>query len=308
MPRLFDTYIMVDWSAASSPKTGKDSVWIAERNASSARTRFHNPPTRTEAFTILCERLSHTQTQEERVLLGFDFSLGYPAGTANALGFPGTPWRAMFEYLTEKIEDAPDNSNNRFVVAAEMNRQISGQPNPFWGVTSKRHITDTLAATKPELTSNTLSELRIVERYLRQQKAGTPKSVWQLAYIGSVGSQSLMGIPYVEKLRHSFPQAKVWPFETGLKTLTADNLKHTNIVIAEIYPSLVNTQPNAGEPLDKAQVRAIARHYWEMDKSGDLGAAFAPPSGLNAANLLNINKEEGWILGITPINIGNLAS
>ena len=28
MSRLFDAYIMVDWSAASKPVTGKNSIWI----------------------------------------------------------------------------------------------------------------------------------------------------------------------------------------------------------------------------------------------------------------------------------------
>ena len=28
MPRLFSAYVIVDWSAASKPNTGADSVWI----------------------------------------------------------------------------------------------------------------------------------------------------------------------------------------------------------------------------------------------------------------------------------------
>ena len=28
MPRLFSAYVIVDWSAASKPTTGADSVWI----------------------------------------------------------------------------------------------------------------------------------------------------------------------------------------------------------------------------------------------------------------------------------------
>ena len=28
MSRLFDAYVMVDWSAAATPKLGKDGVWI----------------------------------------------------------------------------------------------------------------------------------------------------------------------------------------------------------------------------------------------------------------------------------------
>ncbi|MCE3289702.1 MAG: cobalamin biosynthesis protein CbiG, partial [Caulobacter sp.] len=28
MARLFDAFVMVDWSASSTPKTGRDSIWI----------------------------------------------------------------------------------------------------------------------------------------------------------------------------------------------------------------------------------------------------------------------------------------
>lgn len=110
------------------------------------------------------------------------------------------------------------------------------------------------------------------------------------------------------ELREHFPSSRVWPFETGFRKLRASDLKDGSIIIAEIYPSLIKPAPKKGEPLDKAQVRTIARHYWEMDKLGHLSEAFAPPRELNTSKLSNIDKEEGWILGITPINIGNLAS
>jgi len=274
MPRLFDNYIMVDWSAASSPKTGKDSIWIAELSANTGRLKYANPATRQAAYADLQARLKKLERANARVLIGFDFSLGYPAGTAAALGLSGAPWDATH----------------------------------FWGVTSQKHSGPYLKATKPSFTGKHLPELRIVERYLRDQKLGTPKSVWQLAYIGSVGSQSLMGLPYVVKLREEFPSAKIWPFETGFENPSDTFSNPVKIIIAEIYPSLLKAKPKTGEPLDKAQVRAMARHYWEMDKSGSIGAAFEPPSQLNTADLSIIDAEEGWILGITPINIGNLPS
>ena len=308
MPRLFDAYIMVDWSAASSPKTGKDSIWIADLRSRTNRTKFDNPPTRFEAWTILAERLNRLKSAGCRTLLGFDFSFGYPAGTAKAIGLAGAPWLAMHDWLARKIEDFPDNSNNRFAVAAELNGLISGSASPFWGVTSQKHRADTLMPNKPDYSKSRLAEFRMVEKFARGHGLGVPKSGWQLAYIGSVGSQSLLGIPYVGKLRKHFPTSRVWPFETGFKTLTKEGLGDTDLVMAEIYPSLLNARPKPAEPLDKAQVRTMARHYWELDESGRLGARFAQPSGIKAVNLSNINNEEGWILGITPINIGNLAS
>lgn len=308
MPRLFDSYIMVDWSAASSPKTGKDSIWIADLDAETNRIRYTNPPTRAEASQVLKRRLSALTEIGSKVLLGFDFSLGYPLGTAKALGLNAPSWEATHSWLAEKIKDDDHNRNNRFEVASQINKALSETAFPFWGVTSTKHANRYLDATKPDFSKNGLPEYRLAEAFARGHNLGTPKSVWQLAYIGSVGSQSLMGIPYVEEIRRNFSTSKIWPFETGFQTLTNQALRETDIVIAEIYPSLLKVTPKTSEPLDKAQVRTIARHYGELDKSGDLGAAFAPPKQLNAENLSVINNEEGWILGITPINIGHLAS
>ena len=54
---LFDAYVMVDWSAAAAPVTGRDSIWIG----AFARTRhgierlvLENPATRAEATRRLC--------------------------------------------------------------------------------------------------------------------------------------------------------------------------------------------------------------------------------------------------------------
>ena len=219
MPRLFDTYIMVDWSAASTPKTGKDSIWIGELDGASGQMGFENPSTRKLAYRMLEQRLSELTETSQRVLLGFDFSLGFPAGTSRALGLEGPSWRAMHTFLHREVEDSDNNSNNRFAVAARMNAKLSGRAFPFWGVTSKRHENRTLSATKPSFECAALSEYRMAEKIMRTRRLGAPKSCWQLAYIGSVGSQSLMGIPYVQKLRQRFATAQIWPFETGFSEL-----------------------------------------------------------------------------------------
>ncbi len=42
---LFDRYIAVDWSAANSPKRGKDLIWIGDLGPA-GRVPSENPPTR----------------------------------------------------------------------------------------------------------------------------------------------------------------------------------------------------------------------------------------------------------------------
>ena len=89
----FNAYVMVDWSAASTPRLGRDSIWIATAERSSARragkaarrTALVNLRTRAEAAGWLEARLA-ALANKGRVLAGFDFPFGYPAGTAARLG------------------------------------------------------------------------------------------------------------------------------------------------------------------------------------------------------------------------------
>ena len=145
MARLFDGYIMVDWSAASKPATGANSIWIGIL-ARDARLRLQfravNIDTRLKARAFLEDMVAKLTNRGDRILLGFDFSLGYPAGTAKALGLNldgRLPWQAMHEMLAARIKEKPDNdSRQRFAVAAGMNYTISKGPFPFWGVPKNR--------------------------------------------------------------------------------------------------------------------------------------------------------------------------
>src|SRR5271154_6637740 len=113
---MFDTFLIVDWSAARTPKTGRDSIWVC-RHAPDGET-VANPPTRHAARLLLAEMLETATERGERVVAGFDFPFGYPAGFAARLGLAGMPWRATWDEIARLIEDRPDNDNNRFVVGA----------------------------------------------------------------------------------------------------------------------------------------------------------------------------------------------
>lgn len=302
MSRLFDAYIMVDWSAAAKPVTGANSIWVGIL-ARDARLRLQyqsvNIDTRLKARSFLEDIVAKLTGRGDRVLLGFDFSLGYPAGTAQALGLDLSgqkPWQAMQALLASKLKDKPDNSNARYAIAAGLNYAISKGPFPFWGAPA-RDVVSTLASTRPDFEGQPLREFRHAETHLRDSKLGQPKSVWQLAYTGSVGSQSLTGIPHVHALRQAWPEARIWPFETGPDALTEDALDGVKVIIAEIYPSLIKSKPESGEVPDAAQIRGIARHIADLDEKGRLGDAFSTGNSLDTRKLTEIQDEEGWILG-----------
>ena len=304
MAALFDAYIMVDWSAASKPVTGANSIWIGIL-AKDARLKLQfravNIETRLKAREFLEDMVGKLTKRGDRVLLGFDFSLGYPAGTAGALGLKldgKAPWQAMHEHLASKLKDKPDNSNARYAIAAGMNYAVSKGPFPFWGAPA-RDVVSTLGSTKPDYGDGSLPEYRLVEAYLRDNKLGQPKSVWQLAYTGSVGSQSLTGIPHVHALREAWPGARIWPFEFDpAEPLTEETLTDVTVVMTEIYPSLTKAKPESGETLDAAQVRAIAHYYASLDEKGALSAAFSTAKSLEPAENTKIKAEEGWIPGV----------
>ncbi|MGA9275979.1 MAG: hypothetical protein WBV89_03435, partial [Ilumatobacter sp.] len=79
---MFDRIVVIDWSASSRPVLGRDSIWIGVAVPGAGEVVTSNPPTRAAAsreLEELCRRPGRT-------LLGADFSLGYPSGTAAALG------------------------------------------------------------------------------------------------------------------------------------------------------------------------------------------------------------------------------
>ena len=297
MPRLFSAYVIVDWSAASKATTGADSVWIGVlKRDVRFRMAFesYNPPTRGEAKKRLILILDDLKKRSERALVGFDFPLGFPRGFASALKLPGEqPWRAAWDQLDKMVKDKADNTNNRFGVASEINRRLTGGPFPFWGCPPR----DTLTTLQPKKTRNhgpdDLPEFRHADL-----AAKGAASIWKLYYNGSVGGQAIMGIPAARRIKLARGEAvKAWPFETGFKALTEADLAGVDIVLAEVYPSMIKAPALPGEVKDLTQVRTTAEHFARLDEANKLGALFAPAKGAAADVVLDAEREEGWILG-----------
>ena len=296
MPRLFSAYLIVDWSAASKPTTGADSIWIGvmKRDVRFRLTfESYNEATRTAAEARLTSILADLKKRSERALVGFDFPLGFPRGFASALKLKGDPWRAAWDELGKRVVDKPANINIRFNVAAQLNRLLTDGPFPFWGAPPK-DVQTTLMATKPRAHGEgDLPEFRHADL-----AAKGAASIWKTYYNGSVGGQAIMGIPVVRRLKDARADAaKVWPFETGFKALSEADLDGVDVVFAEVYPSLIQGAALPGEVKDLTQVRTTAEHFAKLDEANKLGAVFAPPKGTAADTVLDAEREEGWILG-----------
>lgn len=301
MARLFESYVMVDWSAASKPATGADSIWIGALTPDSRLKlafKASNPPTRAKAIEELTELLTRCIKRGDRVLVGVDFPLGFPAGTSESLKLKGDPWRAIRDFLLKEMKDKPDNSNNRFALAARMNRLISNGPFPFWGCSKKDELTTLSIKKTREHGKGDIAEFRIVEETAMETKKARPQPVWKIAYAGAIGGQTMTGIPAIERLRSTFSSLKVWPFEMPLAKLDQEGLADTRVVVAEILTSLNATNQQASEIRDEAQVRALCEAMAERDANGKLGAMFAGEAKLSDAQKAAVTSEEGWILGI----------
>jgi hypothetical protein len=298
--RLFGAYVVVDWSAAEGRKTGEQSLWIGVVKRD-VRFRLayeaHNPATRAEGEKLLRAILSDLRKRGDRALLGFDFCLGFPRGTAERLKLKGEPWSALWNFTASNIVDKPDNTNNRFAVAAKFNRLMTDEAYPFWGAPA-RQAQRWLSTTKPPSTGD-IPELRRTE--LATRKLGSKsmaKSIWQMHGAGAVGGQSLIGMAAVKRLMDELgPSSAVWPFGTGFRALDEADLAPLSALIVEVYPSLFPTTPEPGEVKDAAQVRCTAEALARLDEAGKLGQAFAPPKDLSPEEIEICAREEGWILG-----------
>lgn len=292
-PRLFQAYIMVDWSAASKPTTGADSIWVGvmKRNVRFQMAfEAHNPSTRAEAEKLIEAQLSELSRKSERVLVGFDFPLGFPRGAAAALKLEGPPWRAMLDFAAKEVKDKPDNTNNRFQVGAKMNRLMTGEAFPFWGAPARDAQTMLSVKRVRDHAEGDLPEFRYCD-----EAAKGAASIWKLYYQGSVGGQALTGMPVIKRLRDK-RAAKLWPFETGWRPLAQGDLDGVEAVFAEIYPSLLASKPKPGETKDEAQVRTECEHFNARDEKGQLSAMFG--SAKDDPRRAAVEAEEGWILGL----------
>ncbi|MEO0666338.1 MAG: gephyrin-like molybdotransferase Glp [Pseudomonadota bacterium] len=264
----FDTFVIVDWSGGNQgparPKA--DAIW-----ACVARGAEVMPPVylrhRQAAEAWLADTIAAERAAGRRVLAGFDFPFGYPAGFAAAVTGSAEPF-ALWDWFEARVEDSPA-ANNRFVLAGEINRRFGGQ-GPFWGNASRTDV-EGLPRTKATY-HNPFPERRAAEG---RAKGAFP--LWQLAGAGAVGSQAIMGLPVLNRLRRRFaPEVAVWPFET----------LDLPVALVEVWPSLMVGPTPEGWIKDQWQVHEVARIM-----------AALPPARL--ADMLDVSApEEGWIFGL----------
>ncbi|MBW3560822.1 MAG: cobalamin biosynthesis protein CbiG, partial [Proteobacteria bacterium] len=242
--------------------------------------------------------LADLRRRGDRALIGFDFALGYPEGTAAKLKLADPAWASMWKFLADNVRDKADNTNNRFAVANKMNRLMTDEARPFWGAPGA-DVQTWLKSTKPVHGEDLPPLFRRTELAVQKLAGKTAaKSVWQIFGNGTVGSQAIVGIPAARRLLDELgPKGAVWPFTTGWRTPSAEELQPLEALLVEIYPRLYAEGGQPGEVVDQAQVREACEYFARLDEAGRLGALFVPPKAYDEAAVAAVEQEEGWILG-----------
>ena len=165
----FDRIAVVDWSASNAPPRNRpqaDAIWIGVASARGTVTSYH--PSRHLAEVAITHLIEDSLALGERLLVGFDFPMGYPDGFAARLTGVATA-AAVWAWLNEHITDGSDNRNNRFAVANQINQwfascetssgtssvPFSGQPKPTTAGTGTNLTAAHTAGTNMDLPSKT---------------------------------------------------------------------------------------------------------------------------------------------------------
>ena len=270
----FDTIAIVDWSAGkrAPQRPTKDAIWIGV-----VRSGVEQEPvycrSRIEAETWLSAFIESEAEAGRRVLIGFDFPFGYPSGFVRQVTGSDDPL-VFWDWLAARITDTEVGENNRFDIASELNRLFDG-PGPFWGKPSQDGWPD-VPYRKAGIAYDICAERRACDL-----KAKASSSCFQLFFNPTVGSQALMGLPMLARLRRCAGVA-VWPFQDRTEAQT---------LLVEIWPGLIERavkEADTDEIRDAAQVRLLAGALARM-----------PPEQLEAmlADTGPEAREEAWILG-----------
>ncbi|HKL44652.1 MAG TPA: gephyrin-like molybdotransferase Glp [Roseovarius sp.] len=273
----FDSFAVVDWSGGNDTgaRPRRDAIWLGLARAGEAQ---RPPPrylrNRLEAEAALGDLIDTERAAGRRLLIGFDFPFGYPSGFATALTGRADPL-AVWHWLEARIEDSP-RANNRFAVASAINLALGEGRGPFWGNARPAHDVPGLPRTKSDY-ANPFPERRAAEDLARGSF-----TCWQLAGAGAVGSQVLMGLPVLERLRRRFaPDLAVWPFQP---------FADAPVVFAEIWPTLIDGA------VKRASARGGIRDAHQVNLLA--GALARLPIDELIAMLDCDAAEEGWIMGL----------
>ena len=218
------------------------------------------------------------------MLCGFDFSYAFPQGFWNTLTGRGENWTDVIRDLTEgipqlpAISEKPEPNARQWAEIANKKLSHSLGTGPFWGSGFAQ-----LKDPRFPYSKSPFKEYRLAE-----QRKSSFQPIFKLGGNGSVGLQSLCGIPYIHNIRTTCVQQKVplhcWPFDGW-------DPEGSSHFLLEFYPALFND----GAKSHASDALACVTWAIEEDSQGRLKNFFTPDLSESEKAQAAI---EGWVLGI----------
>jgi hypothetical protein len=240
---MFARVIVVDFSASSSvgpARESPDRCWLAWADVGAVRGVSQPEYFRTRG-SLESRLVEVIGSCAGGVLVGVDFPIGYPCARDGRAVLP--TGRELTALMHSLVRDEADGTNNRFDVAAELNRRIQtltgAAEGPFWGHPAGRAYAD-LGFRRPGGERTGVMEFRPAEEELRG-RGWAIQSAWKLAGAGCVGGQAVLGLAMVERVaRAAGPRSLVMAGSwMGSGHETAEALApREGVVVCEVWPSL----------------------------------------------------------------------
>jgi hypothetical protein len=291
--RTFEKFACFDWSGQAVAKPKGIALATAGAGAQApALVACGSGWSRHAALNWLRDRAE----DQADMLIGFDFSMGFPFVDRRAY-FPG--WAP-----------APCGARQLW---REIDRVCAGDP----------HYAATSILTDPELAGHFryrsngttvtgsqfepgLGRLRVTEQLCRSRKLGNATSCFNLIGAAQVGKASLTGMRLLHELGSAIP---VWPF---------DPVPASGPLLVEIYTGIAArsagltgpTKIRSGPALDSALERLGSQHHAQLDHYDDhrtdalLTAAWLRSASQDSALWRpeqlgeTLRQTEGWTFGI----------
>ena len=284
--KIFDVYIAIDFSGSQSLHSQKQHIAYAEMDSNVQKPIVDTGYSRLSVIEYLLERLKYYNEKQKRVLLGFDFSYSFPKGFWSTLTNTDETWEVMLRGMAEGLKDIPpiieepgSNARKWAETANEIIiRKLKTNYGPFWGP-------NFIQSKDPKFFVHQalpFSEYRLVE-----QNVTRCKPIFKIGGHGTVGLQSLCGIPLLHSLKSRCLTENIslhsWPFD-GWDILEGN-------MLVEWYPAIYNT----GKKSDIDDAKVCVEWARSMDNQGLLKPYFHPI--LSEKGKIQA-RFEGWILGV----------
>jgi len=303
--RLFDAYIMVDWSAAAKPTlSGQNSIWIAslakDAPPETAIQGRSISSTRLEAARLPGETWSAKLTRrgDPVAFWASDFSgLGYSRGTGESPWLTlstGNHGSQMLLTFSSRAESKADNSNARYASAAGHELcDLKGNPTRSWGAHARERGSLHLRRTKRS--GQAAARIGLLNPICAKQET-RPRIVLAACLIPAAVRQPIAD-------RHParprvggrpWPNARIWPFETGTGELNLrTTLQGVEVVHGEILS--IPGQGKSGKQArrwTKVQVSRNRPSLFAVTKR-PLGSCFPQANRLTREKIEQIQAERG---------------